>query len=81
MSEEQEPAGRITSHQLARILLSLPDLPVIQQNDCIDSEVCDAWVDDEASWASPDGWKEGIAIKLSDEDCYCLPGAERRMKA
>lgn len=60
---------RMTAHGLARLLLSLPDLPVIARNDCIHTEIRGAAVEDEAAWGLGRGaWIEGRAIVLSDED-------------
>ncbi len=45
-----------TSHELARRLLALPDLPLISRNDAVEFRLVDVWEDQSASWSEEGLW-------------------------
>lgn len=57
----------ITAHELGRVLLSLPDVPVVALDDCVNFEIRGAFFDADASWATRSDWLEGPAVRLSND--------------
>lgn len=70
-----------TSHDIARFLLALPDLPLIAENDCVMTRLVDAEVQERASWSDDPGrgeaWvDDGRAVVLVDVSAARFRGEE-----
>lgn len=58
----------MTSHDLARRLLAMPDLPVIARNDCLEFEIVALYHEEDADYvaAMNEPQRSGPAISLAD---------------